>query len=193
MWPTASDAVKTKNNDGEKRWNVTVICVTFKHMENSFGKKIRHSTTWANNTLWSRDMLTFSFHKRQEQASSIQLKRPQRYFHWMDMLSNALGGWTGDLFVAQDSEKNKWESKKIGKQFTFSSANDLIVFPEYGPNRHNSNRVDLIRTDAMEANSDFWIISGNFILSTQVINIMLSTEKSLCASRRIISCSIKVH
>ena len=45
-----------------------------------------------SNTPWSADVVSSSFHKRQEQASSIHLKIPQRYFH---LICRERGGSAG--------------------------------------------------------------------------------------------------
>ena len=57
-------------------------------------KKTRLSIPWSNNKFCIIDIASSNFHKRHKQASSIQLKSPQRYFHRVCLQGG--GGWKGE-------------------------------------------------------------------------------------------------
>ena len=108
------------NNCGEK----TMECYHYSRNiqdlsadgKNSARKRMRHSISWTNNTLWSRDISSYNLHKRQKQASSIQLKKSSKVFFGNTL--NAGGGWTRDLLVADAEEmKDNSASEVYVKRF----------------------------------------------------------------------------
>ena len=71
-------------HDGEKRWNVIVLygtCMIYQQMGSL--RKRRYDTAIRGPIIpFGAEMfLSSNYHTRQEQASSIRLKSPERYFH----------------------------------------------------------------------------------------------------------------
>ena len=72
----------------EQRWTEAMKSFCFfetlnvhSRRKNSSRKKIRHSISQTNNTLWNKDISSFIFQKKT--ATSIQLKSSQKYLHWI--------------------------------------------------------------------------------------------------------------
>ena len=81
----------------------------------SLRKKIQHSTSWANNTFWSKVLLSSSFHKGQNRLHRFSSKSLQRYF-LSGYALNAGGGWTGDTLVADAEACFRSLRQKISKK-----------------------------------------------------------------------------
>ena len=135
-----------------------LLCTTHSRFigswKNSSRKKLRHSIPWANKTLWISDILSSNFHKRQKQASSIQLESLQWYFYWTCLeRGERLDGrpTRGRCRRTERQHCNRFHVKKnqrkrrsrnsqnFWNKAHFPSVNGSLKSAADGPNRHTTN------------------------------------------------------